>query len=94
MRTNEIKNEIDEIKNWEEKIRRKDLVKQINIKTNQYKYDFQQHDTTRSFGDNVYKGKINTDEADIDQNSLSDSLKEFNDRSKTVQGKNKKKKYI
>ena len=94
MRTNEIKNEIDEIKNWEEKIRRKDLVKQINTKTNQYKYDFQQHDTTRSFGDNICKGKINIDEADIDQNSLSDSLKEFNDRSKTVQGKNKKKKYL
>ena len=94
MRTNEIKNEIDEIKNWEEKIRRKDLVKQINTKTNQYKYDFQQHDTTRSLGDNIYKGKINIDEADIDQNSLSDSLKEFNDKSKTVQGKNKKKKYL
>ena len=94
MRTNEIKNEIDEIKNWEEKIRGKDLVKQINTKTNQYKYDFQQHDTTRSFGDNIYKGKINIDEADIDQNSLSDSLKKFNDRSKTVQGKNKKKKYL
>ena len=94
MRTNEIKNEIDEIKKWEEKIRRKDLMKQINIKTNQYKYDFQQYGTTRSFGDNIYKGKINIDEADIDQNSLADSLKEFNDRSKTVQGKNKKKKYL
>ena len=47
MRTNEIKNEIDEIKKWEEKIRRKDLV---YIK-NKYRYDFQQYETMRSFGD-------------------------------------------
>ena len=37
MRTNEIKNEIDEIKLWEENVTRKDLVN----KTNKYKYDFQ-----------------------------------------------------
>ena len=41
MGTNEIKNEVNEIKKWEEKIRRKDLVS----KTNKYKYDSQQYDT-------------------------------------------------
>ena len=35
--TNEIKNEIDEIKLWEENITRKDLIN----KTNKYKPDFQ-----------------------------------------------------
>ena len=34
MRTNEIKNEIDEIKKWEEKIKRKDLI----YKAKKYKY--------------------------------------------------------
>ena len=38
VRTKEIKNEIDEIKKWKEKIRWKDLV----YKTNKYKYNFHQ----------------------------------------------------
>ena len=38
MRTNEIKNEIDEIKKWEEEIKRKDL----KYVTNKYRFDFQQ----------------------------------------------------
>ena len=32
-------------------------------------YNFQQYDTIRSFCDNMYTGKINIYEADIDQNS-------------------------
>ena len=38
MRTNQIKNETDEIKKWEEKIKLKDL----KYKTNKYTYYFQQ----------------------------------------------------
>ena len=38
VRTNEIKNETDEIKKWKEKNRWKDLV----YKTNKYKYNFHQ----------------------------------------------------
>ena len=51
MRTDEIKNEIDEIKKWEEKIERKDL----KYKTNIYIHDFQQFETIRSFGDLLVK---------------------------------------
>ena len=47
MRTNEIKNEIYEIKNWEEKIKRKDL----KYETNKCTYDFQKSETIRSFGE-------------------------------------------
>ena len=47
MRTNEIKNDLDKIKKWEEQIRPKDLV----YKTNQNKYDSQQYETIRPFGD-------------------------------------------
>ena len=36
MRTNKIKNEIDEIRKWEEKIEQKDL----KYKTNEYRFDF------------------------------------------------------
>ena len=36
MRNIEVKNEIDEIKKWEEKIKQKDL----KYKTNKYTYDF------------------------------------------------------
>ena len=89
MRTNEIKNQIDEIKKWEEKGRRKDWV----YKTNKYKYSFQQYDTISPFRDFViYNGKISINEAGIDQSSLLDGLTDFNDRSrpKTAEGKNKK----
>ena len=37
MKTNEIKNEIDEIKKWEEKIKRKHLM----YKANKYKYEYE-----------------------------------------------------
>ena len=54
MRTNEIKNEINEIKKWEEKIKRKDLI----YKANKYKYDFQKCETIRSFGVNKILVKL------------------------------------
>ena len=92
MRTNEIKNDLGKIKKWEEQIRPKDLVYKIN----QNKYDFQQYETIRSFGDSIYNVKISIDEADTDQSSLLDSSKDFYDRSRpnTVESKNKKKKYL
>ena len=88
MRTTKINNELDEIKNCEEKIRRKDLV----YKLNKHKYDFQQYEIIRYFGDSIYNGKISIDEGDLDQSCLLDGLKDFNDRSrpKTAEGKNKK----
>ena len=92
MRTNEIKNDLGKIKKWEEQIRPKDLLYKIN----QNKYDFQQYETIRSFGNSIYNVKININEADIDQSSLLDSSKDFYDRSRpnTVESKNKKKKYL
>ena len=45
MRTNEIKNEIEQIKKWEEKIKTKDLERE----TKKYKYDFKQYGKIRSF---------------------------------------------
>ena len=45
MRTNKIKNEIYEIKKWEEKIKRKN----IEIWNKKYTYDFQQYEAIRFF---------------------------------------------
>ena len=70
------------LKRQEEKISRKIQY----YKTNKYKYDFQQYDTIRSFGDSIYNGKVSIDEADIDQSSLLDGLTDFNDLDQKVKG--------
>ena len=49
MTADEIKNEVDEIKKWENKVKQKDL----RYETNKYVYDFQKFETIRSFGDNI-----------------------------------------
>ena len=85
MRNNEIKDEIIKCK---EKIKRKDL-KHETIK---YIYDFQQCGTIRSLSDNIYTGKINIDEAEMDQNNLLKNAVEFNNKSRTrtIEGKDRK----
>ena len=91
MRTIEIKNEIHEIKQWEEKIKRKDL----KHKTKNYTYDFQQYQAIRSFSESIYTGKINIDEAEMDQSSLLKNLVGFKNKSRprTIEGKDKKNTY-
>ena len=72
----------------EEKIKREDL----KYKAKNCTYDFQQYETIRSFGESIYTGKINIDEAEMDQNNLLKSFVEFNNNSKprTIEGKDKK----
>ena len=55
-----LKNEMDEIKKWEEKIKSKDL----KFETKKYLHDFQQHKTIRSFGDSIYTRKASLVEAE------------------------------
>ena len=76
MRNKEIKNELDKIKRWEEKIERKDL----EYETKKYIYDFKIYETIRSFGDNIYTGKFNIDEAEIGQSNLVKNIVEFNNK--------------
>ena len=93
MRNNEIKNEIDEIKKWEEKINRKDLI----YRAGKYIYDFQQFETIRSFGDSIFIGKVNINEAEMDQTNLLENMVEFNDKSRSKKKKKEekeKKKYF
>ena len=88
MRTNKIKNKIDEIRKWEEKIEPKSL----KYKTNKCLCDFQQFETIRSFGDSIYTGKINIDEPEMDQSNLLENIVKFNNKfkPKTKEGKAKK----
>ena len=66
MKNYEIKKKIDEIKKWEVRIKQKDL----KYKAGKYKYDFQQYETIRSFGESIYSGKISIHETDMDQINL------------------------
>ena len=61
MRTNEIKNEIDRIEEWHEKIERKDW----KCETKKYIYDFQQYETIRSFGESIFYLKVDIVKVDI-----------------------------
>ena len=62
MITDEIKNEIDEVKKWENKLNEQNL----KYKAGKYKYDFQQYESIRSFGESIYYFKIGIHEADMD----------------------------
>ena len=71
---NEIKNEMNKIKKWEERIKRGDL----KYKTKNYTYDFQQYETVRSFGESICTRNVIIDEADIDQSNLLENMVKFN----------------
>ena len=88
MRTNEIKNEIDEIRKWGKKIKRKDLKYQIN----KYLCDFQQFEKIRTSADSVYTGKINIDEAGMDPSNLLENMVKINNKSKPKTKEDKAKK--
>ena len=84
MGNDKIKNEIDEIRRWEEKIDQKEL----KYKTNKYLCDFQKFETIKSFGDIIYTGKINIDEAEMDRTNLLENVVKFN--IKSISTKNKR----
>ena len=61
-------------------------------KASKYKYDFLQYETIRSFGENIYNGKMNIDKAEMDRGYLLKKLVEFNNESipRTIEEKDKK----
>ena len=77
----EIINEIDDTKKFEEKINQKD-----------YRYDFQQYQMIRSFGESIYTGKIKTNEAEMDQSNLLQKMVKCNNkyRPRTIERKDKR----
>ena len=89
MRTNEIKNKINDIKKWQSKIKWKDL----KYEAKNYIYDLQRYDTAITpFVDNICSGKININEVEIDETNLLKTWEEFSEKSRprTKRGKGKK----
>ena len=89
MRTNEIKNKINDIKKWQSKIKWKDL----KYEAKNYIFDLQRYDTAiRASVDNICSGKININEVEIDETNLLKTWKEFSEKSRprTKRGKDKK----
>ena len=54
------------LKNGKKKLKGKELI----CKAKKYEYGFQQCELIKSFGDSIYTGKINIDEAEMDQSKL------------------------
>ena len=50
-------------------------MKQVNIYI--YIYDFRKFNTIRTFGEDIYNGKITLEEADEDQSDLADKIIKF-----------------
>ena len=69
------------LKNGKRKLNK---IKYIYIyKINKYTYDFQQYENIRLFGDSIYTGKINIDEADMDDSYLLENIVKFNNNNKS-----------
>ena len=67
-------------------------MEQIYIYICIYIHDFQQFETIRSFGDNIYTGKISINAAEVDQTDLLDNIADFSKKAKPglKEDKNKK----
>ena len=84
----EAKKEIDKITEIEKAVDREKLV----YRASEYTYSFQNFRTIRSFGRNIYNGDITLKEADEDQSSLLNEIKNFRDKTKPQDEEKKKKK--
>ena len=77
MRTDEIKNKIDEIRKWEEKLKKKYL----KYEKNKYKYHFQHCEAKRYFNNSIYTSKISVDKAEMYQSDPIKSMVKSNSKS-------------
>ena len=85
----EAKKEIDKISEIEKTVDREKLV----YRASEYTYSFQNFQTIRTFGRDIYNGEITLKEADEDQSSLLNEIKNFRDKTKPQdeEKKNRKK---
>ena len=69
---------------------RKNFFKRFKIWNKKYICDFQQNETIRSFGKNIYTRKAKIFESEEDQSNLLQNIIEFNNKSRprTTEGKN------
>ena len=71
--SDEAKEEINRILKVEKNVDREKLV----YDSGKYTYDFRMFNTIRTFGGDLYEGKITLEEADEDQSDLTDMINEF-----------------
>ena len=54
----------------------------LKYEVGKYIFHFEQHEMIRSFGESIYTGKINIDEAETDQTNLLENIITFNNKSR------------
>ena len=86
----EIREEINKIFKIEKNV---DRQKQI-YDADKYKYDFRKFNTIRTFGEDIYNGKITLEETDEDQSDLADKINEFTKKIRPKSDKKKQKREI
>ena len=86
--SDEAKEEIEKIVKIEKTIDREKLV----YNASEYTYDFRKFRTIRTFGRDIYDGKISLEEADEDQSDFVDEIEKFNDKTRPKSREKKQKK--
>ena len=87
LNNNEAEKEIDQIKEIEDTIDKEKLLYKASGNT----YDFRKFKTTRTFGKDIYEGKITLEEADKNQSDLLNKIKNFSDKTRPKNYKKNKK---
>ena len=85
-----LKKELDKIKEIEKTVDRERLV----YKASEYTYSFKNFRTIRTFGRDIYEGKITLKEADEDQSNLLNDIRNFRDKTRPQNDKKKQEKEI
>ena len=88
--SDEAKKGINKILKIEKNVDREKLV----YDAGKYKYDFTKFNTIRTFGEDIYNGKITLEEADEDQSDLTDEINEFTKKTRLKSDKKKRKREI
>ena len=88
--SDEAREDIDKILKIEKNVDREKLV----YDAGKYKYDFTKFNAIRTFGEDIYNGKITLEEADEDQSDLTDEINEFTKKTRLKSDKKKRKREI
>ena len=90
MNNNEVKKELDKVKELEKTVDREKLV----YRASEYTCSFKHFQRIRTFGRDLYEGKITLKEADERQTDLLDEIRNFRDKTRPQNKKKKQEKVI
>ena len=83
--SDEAKEELNKILKIEKNVDREKLV----YDAGKHKDDFRKFNTIRTFGEDIYNGRITLEEADEDQSDLADKIDEFTEKARPTSDKKK-----